>query len=59
MRIIIFDKYQGNNIIQFDINKIPVYELNQLNKYINDCKSCIYDFVSFVSDDDYYNGDLD
>ena len=79
----LFDKYQDNNIIQFDISKIPVYQLNQLNKYINDCinsnniisrmnksiddsiedkkenESCKYDLVSFVSDDDYYDGDLD
>ena len=31
------DKNIKNNIIEFDINKLPINQLKQLDKYINQC----------------------
>ena len=31
------DKYKENNIIEFNINKIPLNQLKELDKYINEC----------------------
>ena len=33
----LIDKNEENNIIEFNINKIPFNQLKQLDKYINDC----------------------
>ena len=33
----LLDKNDRNNIIEFNINKIPYNQLKELNKYINEC----------------------
>ncbi len=33
----LIDKNEENNVIEFNINKIPFNQLKQLDKYINDC----------------------